>query len=485
MHKKIVKNDNARNSTKTLDVCGFIVAFAIASFTAFIETGNVSLSEFLGVRVELGNIILFLSIVTIWHVALVVSGFYDRRYRHDRRVADFLLLVVAVSMATLIVAVAASIFRIEIVSTTFLGVFWIASFVLIAALRQLQHSIQRGAEFRGQTTMNVVIAGTNRRAMAYAEKLVAAAGQGYRLLGFVDCEWRDRPQSLPGTEARGYAMVSDLEHFDRYLHEHVVDEVIICMPVKSLYDESSRITAQCEEQGIRVRYALDLFSSPQRQARVDLFADDYLVTVNSNALAGRRALLKYVLDFVLASVLLLLLAPLLLVIAGLVKRSSPGPILFRQDRLGLNKRRFQVYKFRTMVADAEARMAALEGLNEVAGPVFKIKHDPRVTPIGRLLRRTSLDELPQLLNVIRGEMSLVGPRPLPIRDYEGFSQNWHRRRFSVRPGITCLWQVQGRNAIPFDEWMKLDMRYIDSWSLWLDMKILCKTIPAVLRGSGT
>jgi lipopolysaccharide/colanic/teichoic acid biosynthesis glycosyltransferase len=159
-------------------------------------------------------------------------------------------------------------------------------------------------------------------------------------------------------------------------------------------------------------------------------------------------------------------------------------MLFVQKRLGLNKRPFHIYKFRTMVATAEQQVHELEHLNEVSGPVFKIKDDPRITPIGKLLRKTSIDELPQLFNVLEGEMSLVGPRPLPIRDYEGFSEDWQRRRFSVRPGITCLWQIKGRSSIPFEKWMQLDLQYIDRWSLWLDFEILARTIPAVLKGSG-
>jgi lipopolysaccharide/colanic/teichoic acid biosynthesis glycosyltransferase len=172
------------------------------------------------------------------------------------------------------------------------------------------------------------------------------------------------------------------------------------------------------------------------------------------------------------------------VVIVLIKFTSPGPVFFSQRRVGLNKRRFNLYKFRTMVVDAEKQMREIEHLNEASGPVFKIKNDPRITPLGRFLRKTSLDELPQLFNVLAGHMSLVGPRPLPVRDYEGFNEDWQRRRFSVKPGITCLWQVQGRSSISFEKWMELDLQYIDKWSLWLDFQILLQTIPAVLRGSG-
>jgi exopolysaccharide biosynthesis polyprenyl glycosylphosphotransferase len=193
---------------------------------------------------------------------------------------------------------------------------------------------------------------------------------------------------------------------------------------------------------------------------------------------------KRVFDFVFSGMLLVLLAPLFFVVAVLVKCTSPGSILFRQTRVGLNKRQFQIYKFRTMVANAEQIQEELLPMNEMAGPVFKISNDPRVTALGRVLRKTSIDELPQLFNVLMGEMSLVGPRAMSLRDYQLFDQDWQRRRFSVKPGITCLWQVNGRSSIPFEKWMELDMQYIDKWSLWLDFKILARTVPAVLRGTG-
>jgi lipopolysaccharide/colanic/teichoic acid biosynthesis glycosyltransferase len=195
-------------------------------------------------------------------------------------------------------------------------------------------------------------------------------------------------------------------------------------------------------------------------------------------------LVKRLLDFSVALGLLAILSPLFLVLAAVIRARGDGPVYFIQERMGLNKRRFRLYKFRTMVPDAEKLLAELEAQNEAGGPVFKLKHDPRITPVGAFLRKTSLDELPQLINVLKGDMSLVGPRPLPVRDYEGFDQDWHRRRFSVRPGITCLWQILGRSSIPFDKWMELDMQYIDQWSLRLDFEILLKTIPVVFRGSG-
>ena len=200
--------------------------------------------------------------------------------------------------------------------------------------------------------------------------------------------------------------------------------------------------------------------------------------------ASAGYLVKRSLDLTVAALALLALAPILALIALGVKLDSPGGVLYVDKRIGRQGRTFNCYKFRTMVANADQLLAHLAHKNERDGILFKIANDPRITRFGRRLRKHSLDELPQLYNVIRGDMSLVGPRPMAVRDYEGFNEDWQRRRFSVRPGITCLWQVLGRNCIPFEQWMELDLQYIDRWSLWLDFQILAKTIPAVLKGSG-
>jgi exopolysaccharide biosynthesis polyprenyl glycosylphosphotransferase len=196
-----------------------------------------------------------------------------------------------------------------------------------------------------------------------------------------------------------------------------------------------------------------------------------------------QLLLKRIMDIILSLVGLIVLSPLLVIVALVVRFTSPGPVLFAQERVGMNKRLFKLYKFRSMYMDAEKRRRELEHLNEMDGPVFKMKNDPRVTPIGRFIRKTSIDELPQLLNVLRGQMSLVGPRPPLLAEVDRYE--WlYRRRLSIKPGITCLWQISGRNEISFKQWMEMDKAYIDNWSLWLDIKILAKTIPAVLFSRG-
>jgi exopolysaccharide biosynthesis polyprenyl glycosylphosphotransferase len=209
-----------------------------------------------------------------------------------------------------------------------------------------------------------------------------------------------------------------------------------------------------------------------------------MLTIQSGPQEDWHLATKRLIDLVAGVLLLVALSPLLLLVALLIKLDSTGPVFFCQERVGLNRRRFQLFKFRTMYDGSHRQQASFERLNEAAGPVFKIKRDPRVTRIGLFLRRFSIDELPQLLNVIRGEMSLVGPRPLPVRDVERIDSLWQRRRFSVKPGLTCLWQVNGRSDLNFDRWVRMDLEYIDHWSLELDFRILLKTIPAVLKGSG-
>jgi exopolysaccharide biosynthesis polyprenyl glycosylphosphotransferase len=300
------------------------------------------------------------------------------------------------------------------------------------------------------------------------------------LLGFVDNDW-------PGTaefQKSGYRVVSDYTGLAEFLRRNVVDEAVIYLPFASFYRHWSNVAGLCAHHGIMVRVNSDAFGLKNTRWLAEEFDGNHYIATNTGAGEGWPLAAKRALDIIISFVLLVILAPVLLAVAVAIKLTSAGPVFFLQERIGLNKRRFRIYKFRTMVVNAEQLMPGLESRNEVTGPVFKIMNDPRITPLGKFLRRSSIDELPQLFNVLKGDMSLVGPRPLPVRDYDGFSEDWQRRRFSVRPGITCLWQVNGRSGISFDQWMLLDLKYMDEWSLWLDFKILAKTVPAVVRGSG-
>ena len=240
----------------------------------------------------------------------------------------------------------------------------------------------------------------------------------------------------------------------------------------------------CEEEGVKTRVMLSFFPHVTSKVYLEALQDLPLLTFTTTPQNDYLLLVKNGIDLVLACVLLVLAAPLLALIALLVKTTSKGPIVFKQIRCGLGGREFVFYKFRSMVENAEATRSRLQHLNEMSGPVFKIGKDPRCTPVGRFLRKFSLDELPQLINILKGDMSFVGPRPPLPGEVENY-QRWQRRRLRMKPGLTCLWQVRGRNEIDFDEWMKLDLQYIDDWSLLLDVKIALKTIPIVLLGKGT
>jgi exopolysaccharide biosynthesis polyprenyl glycosylphosphotransferase len=275
-----------------------------------------------------------------------------------------------------------------------------------------------------------------------------------------------------------------LAEIEAVITREPIDEVFIALPRDKYSQLVDAIVRLCEEQGVVVRLQADIFNLAIARWHVDEFDGIPIVTIRSGPEEGWQLVAKRLFDICSSAALLLLLAPFCGFVALLIKLDSPGPVLFKQERVGINKRRFQLFKFRTMVESAENQQQLLESRNEAAGPVFKIKHDPRITRIGKFLRRYSIDELPQLVNVLKGEMSLVGPRPLPVRDIERIETQSHRRRLSMKPGVTCLWQVNGRSDIDFTNWVRMDLEYIDRWSLGLDMKILLKTIPAVLKGSG-
>ena len=277
--------------------------------------------------------------------------------------------------------------------------------------------------------------------------------------------------------------LGDLDSLEELLMRHAVDQVLIALPARSRYAEIQRTIEICERGGVPAKYLADVF---QHRLHGELWLEnDPFTAVPAGVSADDpRLVVKRCLDVVLGTLALVVVLPVLAAAALAIKVTSPGSIIFAQDRYGLNKRRFKMYKLRTMVTEAEAQQDLLEGQNEARGPVFKMRQDPRLTKVGGFLRRSSIDELPQLVNVLRGEMSLVGPRPLPIRDVSRFSEPALMRRFSVYPGITGLWQVSGRSDLPFDRWIELDLEYIDDWSLLLDLRILCLSLPAVIRGTG-
>jgi exopolysaccharide biosynthesis polyprenyl glycosylphosphotransferase len=464
---------------KLFDVSQLIVAFGLATILAVRWDQSVGLEQFFSVRVKLSNCVAFGSILLTWHVILSLCGLYESK-RLSARFIEIIEVLKATALSSAVLAVLAELLRIKMITPRFLLAFWVlGSFLLVASrltLRPLLASLRR----RGRNLRYMLVLGTNARAITFARKIQEKPELGYRLLGFVDDDW----QKMPEFKQTGFPLVSDHKGLPEFLRRNVVDEVATYLPLRSFYERAFAAAGLCQQHGITMRFDGDIFGLKKSRSTPEEFDGDHHVATHTAFSEWLPLLVKRILDVVCSLILLSLLAPLLAIIAVLIKLSSDGPIFFRQDRIGLNKRRFSILKFRTMVPNAEAMLAELEERNEVSGPVFKIKQDPRITPIGKVLRRTSIDELPQLFNVLKGDMSLVGPRPLPVRDYEGFNEDWQRRRFSVRPGITCLWQVSGRSSIPFEQWMRMDLQYMDEWSLWLDIKILAQTVSAVLKGSG-
>ena len=466
-------------AVKLLNLGLMILSFGLATLLVVSSRTEVALTQFFSMRVKLWNIVICAGLLLAWHLLFSLCGLYQ-----SKRLATTYSIIMeaakATSLSTICLAAGARVFVIRMATPKFILLFWIFSSILVISTRVAMRYFLGIVRSRGGNLRNVLILGTNGRAIEFARRVEAKSEFGYRILGFVDVEWA-------GTEEFrrcGYPVCCSFEGLADFLRRNVVDEVAFYLPLRSFYEHASQVAALCELHGIMMRYDSDIFDLKIAHSRADEFDGNVQLTTHTSSFYGWPILIKQVLDTVVSAALLIMLSPLLLVVAALIKLTSEGPVFFRQERVGINKRRFFIWKFRTMVPNAERMLPDLEMLNEVAGPVFKIKNDPRMTPIGSFLRRTSIDELPQLFNVLKGDMSLVGPRPLPVRDYEGFSEDWQRRRFSIRPGITCLWQVMGRSSITFDRWMELDIQYMDEWSLWLDFKILAQTIPAVVKGQG-
>jgi exopolysaccharide biosynthesis polyprenyl glycosylphosphotransferase len=423
-------------------------------------------------------------VLLIWGVLLLASD----RYRSHRTVVllDEALEIVKVCVSGLaILAFTFYAFRLDerLLGGDEFSRLWVLMVGIFACVLLLMEKLalrllSRYVRSRGYNYRTVLIVGTNPSAVALADSIRNHRYWGFKIVGFVA-----HPPSEGGVvpeECRPH--VGTIDDIPRLVEENVIDDVFFCLSRRDL-DQMEDLFLALQEQGIRTRFAVNLF--PHTKARVKMEDVDGMPLLTfSTAPEGWLPLVaKRFLDVGLSLLLVVLSLPVMVSIALLIRLTQGGGVLYAQTRCGLNGRRFTLYKFRTMVEGAEQKRQDLLHLNEMDGPVFKLRQDPRVTRLGRFLRRFSLDELPQLWNVLAGDMSLVGPRP-PIPDEVAQYKRWQRRRLSMKPGLTCLWQISGRNQIDFESWMALDLEYIDTWSPWLDMKILLKTVPAVLSGRG-
>jgi len=464
---------------KLSDVSLLLISLALTIVHRYSPAENPDfVVSYLSERIRVTNALLGLGLVISWHIAFAVQGLY---VSHRLRPLGLELKEIgrAVLIASVTLLVAANFGSWPTINVRTVVMFGLMSGALIGGMRLALRSNLRRLRRRGHNVKSLLIVGGGSRGRRFAAQLKLRQDLGYRVLGYVDSDL-----AFADGEFDGAPWMGTIEDLPEILAKEVIDEVAIALPIKSQYSQVEAAVILLEEQGITTHLLSDLFPQKLAKSQSTDFDGVPIISLHSAPLFSWRTEAKRIFDFTGASVLLLISAPVLLLVALVIKLESEGPVFFVQERVGLNKRRFRMLKFRTMQRDAEARMKDIEHLNEKSGPIFKIRNDPRITSVGRWLRRTSIDELPQLVNVLLGDMSIVGPRPLSVRDAVRMEVAWQKRRFSVKPGLTCLWQVSGRSNLSFDQWMQLDLQYIDTWSLELDARILIRTIPAILLARG-
>jgi len=421
---------------------------------------------------------LILLIIPIWALCFRFSSLY-RSYRTSTIYRECLALIKMVIICGMILGFGIFIVKEHmLISRSLIVGFLVLNIIFLILIRVGIRIGARYARKKGYNFRNMIIVGDDKRAYEFACMVERTRGWGIKILGFVTMEPR---QAYEGIK-ENYELLGAIDELKEIVLKEVVDEVVFLVTRKKL-DELEDLFLFLEDVGINARVALNFFPNVIARTYISSLRGVPLLSFSTLPRDGLPLLLKTVMDRVISALLLAVFSPVILMAAIVIKVTSPGPIIWKQIRCGLNGRKFTMYKFRSMVADADEKKKFLTSLNEMNGPVFKIKNDPRITLIGRWLRKTSLDELPQFINVLKGDMSLVGPRPALPEEVEQY-ERWQRRRLSMKPGLTCLWQVNGRNDVDFEHWMKMDLDYIDNWRLELDLKILLKTIPVVLSCKG-
>jgi exopolysaccharide biosynthesis polyprenyl glycosylphosphotransferase len=370
----------------------------------------------------------------------------------------------------------------SVINRSLVALFLLSTFALMYLQRTASIAWARFQYRRGTGRVRVLLVGRPSRRMSEFVRACLASAEPPQLLGYLEAAPDDSGLSMPPPDAPELPRLGKLEELSQVLHGQAVDHVMF-FPPANRPERLREPLAACEEVGVTASFSVDLVQLAAAVPRVTAHYDHAFVSFETSPKRPDALAIKYGLDPLLAALLIVATAPVTLVIACAIWASMGRPILYAQDRTGWNGRPFRMYKFRTMRVGADAERDALADVNQMSGPVFKLRDDPRVTPLGRALRKTSLDELPQLWNVLTGSMSLVGPRPLPVSE-QAQIQGWQRRRLTMKPGMTCLWQVSGRNNVDFVDWMLLDLKYVNEWSLWLDLLILLKTVPVVVLGRG-
>ena len=418
--------------------------------------------------------------VGIWIVVGLLAGIYREIKEEDlhRAFADPLKVGL---IATVLLFAATFAIKFQYLSRLLLVLYAATDLVAMTLFRLVARRFAAPLRRSLAGLRSFLLVGEGPELIEVARTIEAYETRGMRLLGFVRTGSAPR-FLLDQSPLRGSYPVFDLPQLQELLRKHVIDEVIFAISKDDLERLGESFLA-CEVEGVKTRVLLTFFPHVISKVYLERLGEKPLLTFATTPENEYLLLLKRALDFVMAVTLLVVLSPLMALLALLIRLTSQGSVLYRQTRCGLGGRKFTLYKFRSMRPDADLRREELEALNEVDGPVFKITHDPRCTPMGRFMRKLSLDELPQLLNIVKGDMSFVGPRPPLPEEVEKY-EPWQRRRLRMAPGLTCLWALEGRSRLSFRRWMELDLDYIDHWSLALDWKILLKTVPIVLLGRG-
>ncbi len=415
-------------------------------------------------------------LTVIWLAASRREGAYD--VRRGRPLLDELYSVIsATTLAIMLMVVLVFFYRRLFYSRIIFVYAGIAIVVLVGIARIIRQVVLTRLRQAGQGVDRVVIIGAGEVGRTVIRNLIAQPELGYRVIGFLD----DNPVKST-TDIGPIRALGPLDNLPEVIREHAIDQVIITLPWQ-YHRKTVRLVTDSEHAGVRARVVPDLFQLSLGGVDVEAINGIPLISIKQTTLTGLNLALKRIVDVLIAGAVLLLGSPVWLLLALAIKLDSRGPVLFQQERVGRHGHPFTVYKFRSMYVDAEQRLEELRAQNEASGPLFKVRDDPRRTRVGRLIRTTSLDEIPQFLNVLRGEMSIVGPRPgLPaeVAQY----QEWHHKRLQVLPGITGMWQVSGRSNLTFDEMVMLDIYYAENWSLSLDLRIMLRTVPQILFGDG-
>jgi len=429
---------------------------------------------------ELRDSLKYLNILPVilftWWASLSASGLYES-FRRKNFFELVWGIIKSAFLTMIVIATAAFILKLEFVSRSFIALLFLISCAFLIIERFSIVTFLRNMRKKGYNTRNILLVGTGQRAENFINLVHKHSEWGLRILGLIDVDKEMLNKTISGEK-----VIGTLDDIPAILNEKVVDEVMFIVP-RSWLSVIEKSLLACEVQGIRTNIAVDFFNLNIARSVSSDIEGMPLLSFQTTIGEEWQLLLKRVFDIIMSLGGIILALPIFLALTVMIRFLSSGPAIFKQARSGLNGRKFVMYKFRTMIEDAESKKAELEKFNSMKGPAFKMRNDPRVTRFGTFLRRSSMDELPQLFNVLKGEMSIVGPRP-PLPSEIDKYEVWQRRRLSMKPGLTCLWQANGRNNVDFEKWMKLDLEYIDNWSLGMDLKIILKTIPAVLFSIG-